>query len=296
MLGGIEAGGTKFICVAGERPDEIMQSARIEVTKPAETIGAAISFFRRLEAAGGSLEAIGVGTFGPLELRSGNPRYGSILTTTKPGWSGTDMLAPFVDAFGVPVGIDTDVNAAALGEARYGAGSGPDSFVYLTIGTGIGGGAIIGGQVRHGLPHPEMGHVAVPRRPGDDFPGACPFHRTCLEGMASGPAVAGRFGRRAELLSHAEREAAAELVGFYLAAGIASLVYALAPERFVIGGGLAALPGVVAAARRELPGMLSGYPGLPEQAADEFVVAAALGGAAGPTGSLVLAEEAALRG
>ncbi len=155
-------------------------------------------------------------------------------------------------AFGVPVGFDTDVNAAALAEGRWGAARGLKSFVYLTLGTGIGGGAVIDGQILHGLGHSEMGHLAVPRHPDDAFAGVCPFHGDCLEGMASGPAVAARYGRRAEHLEGAERKAAAELVGSYVGAGIRSIVYALAPERIVIGGGLSALPGLAAAARAEL--------------------------------------------
>jgi fructokinase len=202
------------------------------------------------------------------------------------------VVGPFAAAFGVPVGFDTDVNAAALAEGRWGAARGVGSFVYLTLGTGIGGGAVVDGRPLHGLVHPEMGHIAVPRRPGDRFEGLCPFHGDCFEGLASGPAIAARFGRRAELLEGGEREAAARLVGFYLAAGVCSIVYVLAPERVVVGGGLSELPGVVAAARAELRGKLRGYPGLPEHDEEEFLVSARLSGMAGPAGTLILAEQA----
>jgi len=295
MFGGIEAGGTKFVCVIGTGPDDIGEPLRIDVTGPAETLEAALGFFRRAVAAGTRLDAIGIGSFGPVELRRGHPRYGSITTTPKPGWSGTDVVGPFAVAFGVPVGFDTDVNAAALAEGRWGAARGLGSFVYLTLGTGIGGGAVVEGRLLHGLGHPEMGHVAVPRRPGDRFEGACPFHGDCFEGMASGPAVAARFGRRAEHLEGADRAAAADLVGFYLAAGVRSLVYVLAPERVVVGGGLSGMPGVVAAARAQLRAQLAGYPGLEEHAGSEFLVPAMLGGRAGPAGTLILAEQAASR-
>lgn len=292
MFGGVEAGGTKFVCVIGTGPGEIVETRRLEVTSPTETLDAAIDFFRRAMAKGRRLDAIGIGSFGPVELRPGHADYGSITTTPKSGWSGTPLVGPFVAAFGVPVGFDTDVNAAALAEGRWGAARGLKSFVYLTLGTGIGGGAVIDGRLLHGLVHPEMGHLAVPRRPGDDFAGICPFHRDCLEGMASGPAVAARFGRRAEDLGGADQTAVAELVGFYVGAGVRSIIYALAPERIVIGGGLSALPGVAAAVRAELDRQLVGYPRLPEHAQPDFISLALLGGQAGPVGTLILAERA----
>jgi fructokinase len=292
MYGGVEAGGTKFVCVIGTGPEEIVATTRVEVTRPRETIGAATDFFRRAIDTGTPLDAIGIGSFGPVELRRGHPRYGSITTTPKAGWSDTPLVDPFTVEFGVPVGFDTDVNAAALAEGRWGAGRGLTSFVYLTLGTGIGGGAVVDGRIVHGLGHAEMGHLAVPRHPSDTFDGVCPFHGDCLEGMASGPAIAARFGRRGEHLQGAERTAAAQLVGFYVGAGIRSMIYVLAPERIVIGGGLSALPGVIGAARAELDRQLGRYPGLPEHQDTHFVSAALLGGQAGPMGSLILAEQA----
>ena len=293
MFGGVEAGGTKFVCVIGTGPDDIAETQRIDVAGPAETLGAALDFFRRALAAGTPLDAIGIGSFGPVELRRSDPRYGFITATPKPGWSGTDVVGPFAAALGIPVGFDTDVNTAALAEGRWGAARGLASFVYLTLGTGIGGGAVVEGQLLHGLGHPEMGHIAVPRRPGDTCEGVCPFHGDCFEGMASGPAVEARFSRRAEHLEGADRAAAAELVGFYLAAGVRSITYTLAPERVVVGGGLSAMPGMLDAARAELRAQLNGYPGLTEHAAPAFLVSAELGGRAGPAGTLILAEQAA---
>ena len=296
MFGGVEAGGTKFVCVVGTGPDAILATTRIEVSDPATTLAAAVRFFRDAPDGGVSLAAIGVASFGPIELRRGHPRYGSITNTPKPGWSGTDMIGPFRAAFGVPVGFDMDVNAAALAEGRWGSTRGLGSFVYLTVGTGIGGGAVVDGRLLPGLGHPEMGHVVVPRRPGDVFPGSCPFHGDCLEGMASGPAVAARFAQRAEELDSTDREAAVALVAWYLAAGVSSLVYALAPQRVVIGGGLGLMPGLVPAIRAALAVRLGGYPGLPEHVGKDFVVPAGLGGMAGPLGSLILAERAAAGG
>lgn len=293
MFGGVEAGGTKFVCVIGTGPDDIAATERIDVRGPAETLAAAVDFFRRASAEGAQLDAIGIGSFGPVEMRRASRRHGFITSTPKPGWSGTDIVGPFAAAFGLPVGFDTDVNAAALAEGRWGAARGLDSFVYLTLGTGIGGGAVVGGRLLHGLGHPEVGHIAVPRHPGDPYEGICPFHGDCFEGLASGPAVGARFGRRAEHLDGADRAAAAALVGFYLAAGVRSIVYAVAPERVVVGGGVAGMPGVLSAARAELRAQLNGYPGLTEHAEPAYLVPAALGGLAGPAGTLILAEQAA---
>ena len=292
MLGGVEAGGTKLVCLVGSGPTAVVATTRIEVADPVGTLAAAVRFFREQADGGNRPAAIGVGSFGPLELRRGHPRYGQITTTPKPGWSGTDMVAPFA-ALGVPVGFDTDVNAAAMAEGRWGAARGLASFIYLTVGTGIGGGAVVDGRLLRGLGHPEMGHVPVPRRPGDTFAGVCPFHGDCLEGMASGPAAAARFGRRAELLDGDERAAATGILAWYLAAGVGSLVDALAPERVVIGGGLGSMPGLVAATGAALVVRLAGYPGLPEHADPGFVVPAELGAMAGPLGTLILAERAA---
>jgi fructokinase len=266
---------------------------RIEVRGPDETLAAAIDFFRSAVARGIRLEALGVGSFGPVELRPGHQGFGHITATPKPGWAGTDMVGPFAAALGVPVGFDTDVNAAALGEGRWGAARGLRSFVYLTLGTGIGGGAVVDGRLLHGLGHPEMGHVAVGRRVGDDFAGVCPFHGDCFEGMASGPALAARFGRRAEDLLEGDRAAAVGLVAHYLAAGVRTLVYTVAPERVVVGGGVATLPGLIPAARAALVEALAGYASLPEHADASFLVPADLGQMAGPAGALILAQQAA---
>jgi fructokinase len=290
MLGGIEAGGTKFVCVVGASPDRIVREARVPTRDPAATIADAIAFFRDAAADGHRIDALGVASFGPVELRRDEPRYGFITTTPKPGWSGTDLVGPLRDALAVPVGFDTDVTGAALGEGRWGAARGLRSFVYVTVGTGIGGGAIAGGAPVHGLPHPEMGHVSVARLPGDDFPGVCPFHGDCLEGMACGPAMAARWGRPAEELAGADLERAVDVEAHYLAAGLRNVVYALAPERIVLGGGVAGLPGLFPVLRDRLTAALAGYPGLPEHGAPEFVVPPGLGGAAGPAGALALAE------
>jgi len=287
MLGGIEAGGTKFVCIVGGGPDEVSAVERFPTEDPAVTIERALDFFWRH----GPLESLGVASFGPLELRPDSPRYGYITNTPKPGWSGTDMAGAFGRALGIPIGWDTDVNGAALAEWRWGAGRGARSLVYLTIGTGIGGGAVIDGRPLHGLVHPEMGHVSVPRQPDDPFPGSCPFHGDCWEGLASGPALADRFGRKGEELGELTA-AAVDLEARYLAAGLRNVIYVLAPERIVIGGGIAELPDLLPALRRRIGAELAGYPDLAEQTEDQFITRPELGDRAGALGALLLAEAA----
>jgi fructokinase len=290
LLAGVELGGTKILCLIGTGPDDVRRTARIDVREPGPTLAACVAFFREAAADGLRPGAVGIGSFGPVDLTVGSPTWGHITSTPKPGWSGVDVVSPFTDALGVPAAFDTDVNAAALAEGRWGAARGLSDFVYMTVGTGIGGGAVVGGRVVHGLGHPEMGHIAVPRVAGDSFPGRCPFHGDCLEGMASGPAVADRFGRRAETLTGADLERAVDLVARYLAAGLRSIACVLAPQRFVLGGGLMSMPGVVEATAAHTARELRDYPGVAAHQAPGFVAAAGLGGMAGPAGTLVLAE------
>lgn len=291
ILGGIEAGGTTFACAVGTDAGEILAEAQVPTRGPRETIGAALAFFGGAASEGARVEAVGVGAFGPVDLRPG-PEWGRILATPKPGWSGVDVVGPVRTALGVPVGLDTDVNAAAIAEARWGAARGLRSLAYVTVGTGIGVGALVDGRPLHGLVHPEAGHVSVPREPGDDFPGVCPFHADCLEGMASGPAIAARWGRPAEALEGRRRDRAVDLEAAYIASGIRTIVYALAPERVIVGGGVADLPGLLPRVRERLAARLAGYPGLPEHAGEDFVGRAGLGRDAGPRGALAIAETA----
>ncbi len=288
---GVEAGGTKFVCAVGTGPGDIRERFRIPTTEPAETIGAAIEFFDGAVSRHGSPAAVGIASFGPVELRRGCADYGHVTSTPKPGWSGVDLVGPFVAAYGVPVGFDTDVNGAALAEWRWGAGRGLDNIIYLTVGTGIGGGAIVGGRLLHGLVHPEMGHVSVPRVVGDEYPGRCPFHGDCLEGMAAGPALEERWGRRGEDLEEF-LEPAVELEASYLAAGLRQFVYVMAPERIVVGGGVSELPGLMSEVRRRLVQDLSGYGVFAEHRGDDFVTAPGLGPNSGAAGAFALAADA----
>ncbi len=293
IYGAIEAGGTKFVCAVGTGPDDLRDEARFATESPEATLAATIEFFEKWTRNNGPVRSIGVASFGPVELRRGRPNYGHITTTPKPLWSDADVVGPLRSALGVPVGFDTDVNGAALGEGRWGAAAGLTTFVYLTVGTGVGGGAVVNGTVAHGLVHAEMGHVSVRRLEGDAFPGVCPFHGDCLEGMAAGPAMAARWRQPAETLEGRARTRAIEIEAHYLAEGVRNIVYTLAPERVVIGGGIAAMEGLFPEIRRRLATTLNGYPGLVEQLADEFVTPPGLGGRAGIAGALVLAEKAA---
>lgn len=294
--GAIEAGGTKFVCALGSGPDDMASEVTIPTTHPEETIGQAVAFFRDQVDQGQPIDAIGIASFGPVELRPAHPRYGHVTSTPKEGWSGTDMVGPIARALGVPVGFETDVGSAALAEGRWGAAQGVETFIYMTIGTGIGVGALVGGRVVHGLVHPEMGHVIVRRAPGDDYPGSCPFHGDCLEGLASGPSLEERFGVAGRNLAPLQLERAVDLVGRYVADGLRNIVYALAPERIVVGGGVSEMPGLLPAIRRRLVETLAGYPGLPEHESEDFVVPTALAGIAGTYGAFLVAESALRRG
>lgn len=286
MYGFVELGGTKSLVGFGTTADDITDVGRIPTTEPGETLALLVAHLR---SRANELSALGIVSFGPLELRPGHERYGEITITTKPGWSNISVLRPFQEAFDLDVGLDTDVNGAALGEGRWGAAKGLENFVYLTVGTGIGGGAVSHGALVSGLGHPEMGHVVVSPHPDDSFEGVCPFHGGCLEGMASGPALEARFGMPASSLG-AEAGRAVDLVGFYLAQGIRDIIYTLSPERVVIGGGVAMLPGFFESIQTHLKYQMGGYPGHEEHDAG-FVVAPGLGEMSGLAGALVLAEQ-----
>ena len=291
LYGAIEAGGTKFVCAVGTGPEDLRAQARFPTTTPHETLGRCIDFFR----AQPKIEALGVGCFGPIELRRGAPRYGHVTTTPKAGWANADVVGPLQQALGVPVGFDTDVNGAVLGEARWGAAQGLETAIYVTIGTGIGGGALLGGKLAHGLVHPEMGHLLLPREPDDlDFAGHCPFHAArCWEGVASGPAMERRWGRRAELLP--ANHPAWDLEARYIASALTTLVLVLSPERLILGGGVMQVEQLFPLLRKYLRSSLGGYVQADAVSGGlaEYVVPPQLGQEAGIVGALALAERAA---
>lgn len=293
--GGIEAGGTKFVCAVGSGPDAIEAELRFPTTTPAETIGRAVAFFRE-QAAVGPLAAVGVAAFGPLDPNPASPTYGFITTTPKPGWAQTDLAGEIRRALGVPVGFDTDVNGAALGEQRWGAAQGLDTFVYFTIGTGVGGGGMVGGRLMHGLVHPEMGHMRLPRNPADAFPGICPFHGDCFEGLAAGPALRARWGQPAELLppDHPAWVVEAETI----ALALANVICILSPQRIILGGGVMEQAQLFPLVRRRTQALLNGYVQAPAilDEIDGYIAPPALGNRAGVLGALALAEQATTHG
>jgi fructokinase len=292
LVGGIEAGGTKFVCSVGTGPDDVRAESEVPTTTPAETLDRVLDFFAG-HAVQAPLAALGVAAFGPLDLDPHSPTWGYVTTTPKPGWRGIDLVGPLRSALGVPVVLDTDVNAAALAEHRQGAGCGVGTLVYVTVGTGIGGGVVVDGRPLHGLVHPEMGHQRVPHdRARDPFPGLCPSHGDCWEGLASGPAMAARWGQPPETLP--EDHPAWALEAHYLALGLANLVMMLSPERLVLGGGVMRrtfLYPLVRAGVRELLGGYLASPALADSV-DDYLVPPALGERAGVLGALLLAAAA----
>ncbi|MEV4131780.1 ROK family protein [Dactylosporangium sp. NPDC049742] len=286
LFGGVEAGGTKVVCAVGVGPDAVVDRTTIPTTSPGETLDRVIAYFRAQRAAGRDIAALGVASFGPLDLASGR-----ITTTPKPGWGGTDLVGALRRGLGVPVALDTDVNGAAYGEHRWGAGRGQGTVVYVTVGTGIGGGAVVDGRPLHGLLHPEMGHLHVQRHPGDDFAGTCPFHGDCVEGLASGPAIARRAGRPAHDLGPLLSRTVA-LEAHYLSQLMTSILYLLMPHRIVVGGGVLNIPGLLDAVRAATADRLGKALDAVPATADlsTYIVPPDLGGLSGVLGALGLAE------
>jgi len=288
VYGGIEAGGSKWECAIGTGPDDLRATTTLPTTTPAETIGHAVAFFERE----GPVDAIGIGSFGPLDGNPASPTWGYITTTPKPGWAQTDLGREIKRRLDVPVAFDTDVNAAALGEHRWGAARGLDTSCYITVGTGIGGGGLVGGKLLHGLLHPEFGHMRIPHdRDADPFPGVCPYHEDCWEGLASGRAIEARWGTPSAEL---DDERAWDLEARYLALGIVCVICVLSPERVVIGGGVMNRPGLLGLVHREIVGLMNGYLSAPVlgDGISGFVTAPGLGPQAGVLGALALAESA----
>lgn len=290
MFGAIEAGGTKFVCAVGQWPDQIAAMRRIETRSPDETLSEVVEFFR-----GFALDALGVGTFGPVELEPGQD-YGRLLGTPKQGWSGFPLGERLGQGLEVPVGIDTDVNAAALGEYRWGAARGCAVVLYVTVGTGVGGGVVVDGRPLHGLMHPEIGHLAVPAaltadgKP-DRFPGVCRFHGRCLEGLVSGPALRARTGVSGEHL--AEPDPVWDLTAQYLGQGLATAVLCLSPHRVVLGGGVGSAVHLLPRVRGAFLEAIQGYVPRKELTAskiDQYLVAPGLAEHSGIAGAFALAE------
>jgi fructokinase len=293
LFGGIEAGGTKFVCAVAEDPHKIYARTEFPTTQPEETLGRAVSFFKQTRAEHGFLAGIGIASFGPVDLNLKSASYGFITRTPKASWSMTDMVGAIRREFDIPVGFDTDVNGAALAEMRWGTAKDLDTFIYMTIGTGVGGGGMAGGRLLHGLVHPEMGHVRLPHDwVKDPFPGACPYHGDCLEGMASGPAIEKRWGLPAVKLPAGHP--AWELETEYLSFGLVNFICTLSPQRLILGGGVMNQSHLFPMIRRRVKELLNDYVQNPVilNQIDTYIVPPALGSQAGVLGAIALAQQA----
>jgi fructokinase len=283
MLGAIEAGGTKFVCAVGDETGRIMERIQIPTTVPFETISQVIAFFRKFQ-----IEAIGIGSFGPIDVNLDSAKYGNITSTPKSGWKDYPFVQEIRKALEVPVGFNTDVNAAALGEATFGAAKGLDSCLYITVGTGIGAGAVVQGKLLQGLSHPEMGHILVRRHPEDHYAGKCPYHSDCLEGLAAGPAIEERWGAKGfELVG---RDEVWDMEGYYIAQALMQYILILSPKKIILGGGVMNQEQVFSYVYKYLPELLNGYVTLPKL--PDYIVSPGLGDNAGVIGSLLLAKNA----
>lgn len=285
LLGAIEAGGTKFVCAVGTKKGEILERVSFPTTTPEETLKKVIDFFLDKK-----IGALGIGCFGPIDLDKRSKTYGYITSTPKPGWSNCNILGEIKKYFDIPINFDTDVNGAALGEAKWGSGVGLDSLIYLTVGTGIGGGIYINGNLVHGMTHPETGHIFVGRAEGDKYKGKCPYHGDCLEGMASGPAMEERWGISAYELPKDHR--AWDLEAYYLAQGLINYILIVSPKKIILGGGVMKQKQLFPLIRKKVIERLNGYVSHKNivENIDDYIVYPKLGDDAGICGALALAD------
>jgi fructokinase len=287
LYGAIEAGGTKFICAVGSGPQELGEKVRIDTTTPEATLGACIDFFKK-EGAKRKLSGIGVSCFGPLDLNPKSPAFGSITKTPKVGWSDTNVKKILESGLDLPVAVDTDVNGAAIAEHLWGAAQHVSNVLYITIGTGIGGGLLVHGKPLHGLVHPEMGHFRPRRHPQDTFEGLCSFHKDCFEGLASGPAVKARW--KAEPRDLPADHLAWDIESHYIAEAIATYVCILSPEIIILGGGIMNRDFIFPLVRKKVQERLNGYviSDMILKNIDSYIVPQGLEGDAGVLGGIAL--------
>lgn len=252
VLGALEAGGTKMVCAIGNEQGEILERISIPTKTPEATLPALAGFFREHQA-----EALGIGCFGPIDLNRASATYGYITTTPKLAWQNCDIVGVFKRELGIPVGFDTDVNGSALGEATWGITQGLENSMYITIGTGIGAGIIVNGKLLHGMLHPEAGHILLKPREDDAYAGKCPFHKTCFEGLAAGPAIEARWGKKG--IELAERREVWELEAYYIGQALVNYIVTLSPQRIILGGGVMHQKQLMPLIREEVKRQLNGY-------------------------------------
>jgi fructokinase len=293
MLAGVELGGTKCVCVLATSAGEIIAQERIATEAPGITLPRIRDVLREWFGAEHAIAALGLASFGPIDVDRTSPGWGQIGRTPKPGWSGVDIVTAIADGLGVPVALDTDVNGAALAEMRWGAAAGLSDYAYVTIGTGVGVGLVVGGAPICGFGHAELGHMRIARVPGDTWPGSCPYHGDCVEGLAAGPAIVARAGKHASLIT--ADDPIWHLVGHAIAQMLHNIVLTATPRRIFLGGGVISVqPQLFPIIRRELQASLAGYVSSPElDRIDEYLVPPGLGTLAGPLGPIALAASAA---
>jgi fructokinase len=285
ILGAIEAGGTKFVCGIGNENGEIIEKISYPTTTPEETLQLVTDYFKDKQ-----IEALGVGSFGPIDLNTESSTYGFITSTPKKHWKNVNLLGELKKHIDVPMAFDTDVNAAALGELEWGAAKGLDSCIYMTVGTGIGVGAVAEGKLIHGMLHPEMGHILVKRHENDTYKGNCPFHGDCLEGMASGPAIENRWGQKGVVLS--ANPQVWELEAYYLAQALVNYILVLSPKKLILGGGVMQQKQLFPIIIENVVTLLNGYIQHENLLVniDDYIVPPELGDNAGLCGALALAK------
>ena len=290
--GGIEAGGTKFVCVIANNPNDILEESRFSTTNPLETIEKTILFFRNaIQKHNIQLKSLGIGCFGPIDLDINSPTFGYITTTPKIGWRNVNLLQPIQEALNIPVAFDTDVNVAAIGEGKWGAAQNLDDFLYFTIGTGIGGGAIINNKPLHGLIHPEMGHIRLNQDTlKDAYSGKCPYHHNCFEGLASGPAIKERWGTAAENLD--DNHPAWVLEADYIAQAMSTYICTFSPKKIILGGGVMQKKQLFPMICEKTQQYLNGYvqSDMILNRIDEYIVPPGLGNQSGMLGAIALAQ------
>lgn len=282
MYGAIEAGGTKFVCAVSDEALNILECISIPTTKPSETMKDVFAFFDKHP-----VDAIGIGSFGPIDINKNSETYGYVTNTPKLAWKDYNFVGEMKKRYHVPIAWTTDVNAAAYGELKKGAAVGKDSCVYLTVGTGVGGGGVVNGQLLEGFGHPEMGHILVRQHPEDAYKGNCPSHGNCLEGLAAGPAIGDRMGKKAQYLS--EDDSYWKIQAFYLAQAIVNYTLILSPEKIIFGGGVMKQKQLFPLIRESFKEQMNGY--IPVPNLEEYIVPCALEDKAGVTGCLLLAEK-----
>ncbi len=284
IIGAIEAGGTKFVCGIGDEDGNIIHRISFPTTTPEETLNKAIEYFKDKD-----IEALGVGSFGPIDLNKSSKTYGYITKTPKVGWNNTGIVGVLKKSFNIPIAFDTDVNGAALGELMWGGAKGLKSSLYITVGTGIGAGAVVDGEMVHGLLHPEMGHIYVRRHPEDNYSGKCIYHGDCLEGLAAGPAIEARWNIKGSELPVDHK--AWDMEAYYLAQALVNFILILSPEKIILGGGVMKQSQLFPKIRKNVLELLSDYVQKDEilKDIDNYIIYPALGDNAGLCGALALA-------